>query len=110
VFSVLAVCFFLLFLGKRSMLFPLLFLLGYFINAFSGIINAYTADQLPPQVLGKAYGIMFTFSICVSALAPYVMGVISDHTSLAMSMLFLSGVSVMGLLTALINPKKFVMR
>lgn len=108
VFSGLAFCFFFLFLGKRALLIPLLLVLGFFLNAFSGVINAYTADFLPPQALGKAFGITFTFSISVSALAPYLMGIIAHRSSLAMSMLFLSIVSFVGIVSSLKTPKKFV--
>ncbi len=107
VFAALALSFFFLFLGRRHLLIPLLFVFGFFINSFSGIINAYIGDYLPARVLGRAFGITFTFSICVSALAPYVMGYISDRSSLTMSMLFLGFVSIAGALTTLWHPKKF---
>jgi MFS family permease len=107
VFACLALCFFFLFLGQRTFLIPLLFLFGFAINSFSGIINAYIGDYLPPQVLGRAFGLTFTFSISVSAFAPYVMGYISDRSSLTMSMLFLGLVSVVGALVTLRSPRKF---
>lgn len=107
VFVSLTVCFVFLFLGQRILLMPLLIIFGFFINSFSGIMNAYIGDYLPPHVLGRAFGITFTFSICVSAFAPYVMGFISDRSSLSMSMLFLGFVSVMGALMMLRSPKKF---
>lgn len=107
VFAGLALCFFLLFLGSKVILLPLLVVFGFFINSFSGIINAYTGDYLPPHVLGRAFGITFTVSICVSSLAPYIMGYISDRSSLMASMLFLGLISIAGALTALRSPKQF---
>lgn len=107
VFSFLVMGFFFLFVGNRTFLIPLLLVFGFFINSFSGIINAYIGDYLPPRLLGKAFGITFTFSICISAFAPYVMGFISDMISLSMSMLFLSLMSLIGALTSLKAPKPF---
>jgi len=106
VFSILAICFLTLYLGNRIILIPLLFVLGFFLNSFSGIINAYTGDYLPPQIMGKAFGMVFTFSICVSSLAPYLMGVISDKSSLGMSMGFLGLVSIVGAAVALKTPRR----
>jgi len=57
--------------------------------------------------LGKAFGIIFTFSICAGAFAPYMMGVISDNSSLSTSMLFLGIISLAGALLAVLTPKKF---
>jgi len=107
VFGLLAICFFLLSLGSRTFLIPILVLMGFFINSFSGIVNAYLGDFIPAKILGRAFGIIFTFSICFSSLAPYVMGIISDHSSLATSMLFMSAVSAAGALFSLKSPKKF---
>ena len=107
IFLILAICFFLLFLGKKRMLVPILVVFGFFINTFSGVINAYTRDLLPPQIMGKAFGIIFTFSICLSSLSPFLMGIISDRSSLSMSMLFLSIVSLLGLSVSLKTPKPF---
>ncbi len=98
VFSILTACFFLLWLGNHTILIPLLAIFGFFINSFSGIVNAYTRDYLPPHVMGRALGIIFTFSICVSSFAPYVMGAISDRFSLSTSMAFMGAVSFMGAL------------
>jgi len=106
VFSILGICFLSLYLGSRSILIPLLIVLGFFLNSFSGIINAYTGDYVPPQIMGKAFGMVFTFSICVSSFAPYIMGVISDKSSLAMSMAFLGAVSFVGAVVALKKPKR----
>jgi sugar phosphate permease len=106
VFSILGICFFSLYLGTRSILIPLLIVLGFFLNSFSGIINAYTGDYVPSQIMGKAFGMVFTFSICVSSLAPYIMGVISDRSSLAMSMAFLGAVSFVGAVVALKKPTR----
>lgn len=107
VFAFLAFGFFFLFLGKRTFLIPLLVGFGFFLNSFSAIINAYVGDLLPSQLLGKAFGITFTFSTCISALAPYAMGFISDRSSISMSMLFLGIVSLIGALFSLKSPKKF---
>jgi len=107
VFASLALCFFLLYLRNSYILIPLLLALGFSLNAFSGIINAYIADLLPSHLLGKAFGITFTFSICISALAPYLMGAISDKSSLATSMLFLSVISLIGMVSSLKKLKKF---
>lgn len=104
VFLVLSACFFLLFLGKRLFLVPLLVAVGFLINSFSPISNAYTADLIPPELRGKAFGIIFTFSICLSSLAPYIMGAISDRTSLATSMIFLSVASLIGAGVSMIDP------
>ena len=106
VFSILGLCFFFLYLGFQPILIPLLIVLGFFLNSFSGIINAYTGDYMPPQVMGKAFGMVFTFSICVSSFAPYIMGVISDRSSLAMSMAFLGAVSFVGAVVALKKPNR----
>jgi len=107
VFSFLVLGFFFLFVGNKTFLIPLLLVFGFFINSFSGIINAYMGDYLPPRLLGRAFGITFTFSICISAFAPYVMGFISDMSSLSTSMLFLSFMSLIGALASLKKPKKF---
>jgi MFS family permease len=105
IFSVLALCFLLLYLGIHFILIPLLFVFGFFINSFSGVINAYTRDLLPPEAMGKAFGLIFTVSICTSAFSPYVMGIISDRSSLSMSMLFLGAVSLTGAFISLKRPK-----
>jgi MFS family permease len=104
VFLVLSACFFLLFLEKRLFLVPLLVAVGFLINSFAPISNAYTADLIPPELRGKAFGIIFTFSICLSSLSPYIMGAISDRTSLATSMIFLSGASLLGAGVSMIDP------
>ncbi|MGB7631470.1 MAG: MFS transporter [Candidatus Deferrimicrobium sp.] len=104
VFLFLSACFFLLFLEKRLFLLPLLVVVGFLINSFSPISNAYTADLIPPELRGKAFGIIFTFSICLSSLSPYIMGTISDRTSLATGMIFLSGASLLGAGVSMINP------
>ncbi|MHB1024175.1 MAG: MFS transporter [Desulfobacteria bacterium] len=110
VFLVLSVCFFLLFLGKRLFLIPLLVGVGFLINSFAPISNAYTADRIPPELRGKAFGIIFTFSICLSSLAPYIMGAISDRTSLSTSMIFLSVASLTGAGVSMIDPGGQVIR
>jgi MFS family permease len=107
VFSSLALGFSLLFVGEKALLIPLMVLLGFFLNSFSGIVNAYLGDLFPSEVLGKAFGITFTFSICISAFSPYVMGVISDHSSLSTSMLFLGIICFIGILVSLHNPRRF---
>ena len=104
VFLVLSACFFLLFLGKRLFLIPLLVAVGFLINSFAPISNAYTADVIPPELRGKAFGIIFTFSICLSSLSPYIMGAISDRTSLATSMIFLSASALVGAGVSMIDP------
>lgn len=106
VFSILSICFFFLYMGNRTLLIPVLCVFGFFINSFSGIVNAYIRDYLPPDIMGRAYGILFTCSICVSAFAPYVMGIISDKSSLAVSMLFLCFVSLAGIVISFKTPKK----
>jgi len=106
-FCFLSLGFFFLFLGNKTFLIPLLLVFGFFLNCFSGIMNAYIGDYLPSHLLGKAFGIIFTFSICLSAFAPYVMGVISDKSSLSMSMLFLGIISLVGALISMMTPKKF---
>ncbi len=105
VFWVLSICFFFLFLGSQFFLIPLLVVLGFFLNSFAPITNAYTADLIPPELRGKAFGLIFAFSICLSSLSPYIMGKISDRTSLAMSMLFLSIISLIAGFISMINPK-----
>ena len=107
IFSLLAVCFFLLYLGSRTFLIPILILMGFFINSFAGVVNAYLGDFIPAKILGRAFGIIFTFSICFSSLAPYVIGVISDYSSLTTSMLFMCAVSAGGALFSLRSPRKF---
>ncbi len=109
IFLILALCFFLLSLGKRTILIPLLVIFGFFLNSFSGVINAYARDFLPSQVMGKAFGILFTFSICISAFAPYIMGIISDRSSLTISMYFLGVVSLVGALASIKTPKPMTM-
>lgn len=104
VFLVLSACFFLLFLGKRLFLVPLLVAVGFLINSFAPISNAYTADVIPPELRGKAFGVIFTFSICLSSLSPYIMGAISDRTSLATSMIFLSAAALVGAGVSMIDP------
>ena len=105
VFWVLSICFFFLFLGNQFFLIPLLVILGFFLNSFAPITNAYTADLIPPGWRGKAFGLIYAFSICLSALSPYIMGKISDRTSLAMSMFFLSIMSLIAGFISMINPK-----
>ncbi len=107
VFGVLAVCFFLLYLGNRAILVPLLVLLGFLINSFAPISNAYTADLVPPELRGKAFGLIFTFSISVSSLSAYLMGAISDRASLAASMLFLCGAAVVGAAASAVHPARW---
>jgi len=106
VFWVLSICFFFLFLEIRFFLIPLLIILGFFLNSFAPITNAYTADLIPPVLRGKAFGLIFTFSICISSFSPYVMGKISDQTSMSMSILFLSISSLIAGFISLINPKR----
>jgi len=108
VFWVLSICFFFLSLEIRFFLIPLLIILGFFLNSFAPITNAYTADLIPSELRGKAFGLIFTFSVCLSAFSPYVMGAISDWTSLSESMLFLSVISLIGGFLSMINPKKEV--
>ncbi len=107
VFLVLAVCFFFLYVGRRAFLVPLLVMLGFLVNSFAPISNAYTADLVPPELRGKAFGLIFTFSISFSSLAPAVMGAISDRTSLATSMLFLCGASILGAGVSALNPARW---
>lgn len=104
VFSMLVVCLFLMYAGFRHILIPLLFVFGFFINSFSGIINAFTRDMLPAKIMGRAFGIIFTFSICISSLSPYVMGIISDKFSLSESMLFLSVIAFAGVIVTVMTP------
>lgn len=104
VFSMLVVCLFLMYAGFKQILIPLLFVFGFFINSFSGIINAFTRDMLPADIMGKAFGIIFTFSICISSFSPYVMGIISDKFSLSESMLFLSFIAFAGVITTIMTP------
>jgi len=108
IFLIISVCFFLFFVSCRALLIPLLIIFGFFINSFSGVINAYTRDLLPPEIMGKAFGIIFTFSICVSAFSPYAMGIISDRSSLSGSMLFMSVIALIGAVTSLKIPKRVV--
>lgn len=107
VFVVLAACFFLLYLGSRPFLVPLLITLGFLIHSFAPISNAYTADLVPPELRGKAFGLIFTFSISMSSLSPYIMGIISDRTSLAASMLFLCGASIVGAAVSALDPARW---
>ena len=107
VFAFLALAFFLLFLGKRPLLIPLLVLMGFFLNSFSGIINAYVGDVIPFKLLARAFGILFAFSFCIGALASYLMGLISDVSSLSMSMLLLGIISLAGAIVSIIIPRKF---
>jgi MFS family permease len=108
IFSILALCFLLLFLRTHVLLIPLLFVFGFFINSFSGVINAYTRDLLPPEIMGKAFGLIFTVSICAGAFSPYVMGIISDKSSLCVSMLCLGAVSLAGAAVSIKRPKLLV--
>ncbi len=108
-FSIMAVCFFLLYLKNQIVLIPVLFVLGFFLNSVSGVIDAYTRDCLPPEVMGRVFGVIFTASICMSSLIPYLMGIISDHSSISSSMLFLSGIAMFGALAFLKRPIKFRM-
>ncbi len=105
IFWSLAVIFFLLFCGFRFIFIPLLILLGFFLNSFAPVTNAYTADLIPPQMRGKAFGLIFTFSISLSSLSPYIMGLISDRASLAASMVFLSAAAVFAGIVSFIQPK-----
>jgi MFS family permease len=107
VFLVLCVCFLLLYAGLRPILFPLLVLLGFLINSFAPISNAYTADLVPPRLRGKAFGLIFTFSISLSSLAPCIMGAISDRTSLSDSMLFLAAAALLGAAVSAIDPGRW---
>jgi MFS family permease len=79
--------------------------MGFFLNSFSGIINAYVGDVLPSKLLGRAFGILFAFSFCVGALASYLMGLISDICSLSISMLFLGIISLVGAIVSIITPR-----
>ncbi len=106
VFSMLVICLLLMYAGFRSIMIPLLVVFGFFINSFSGIINAFTRDLLPAEIMGTAFGIIFTFSICISSLAPYIMGIISDHFSLSESMFFLAMVAVAGVVVTVSVPGK----
>ncbi|MDZ7832597.1 MAG: MFS transporter [Desulfobacterales bacterium] len=106
VFSMLVVCLVSMYIGFKPILIPLLVVFGFFINSFSGIINAFARDLLPPDVMGMAFGIIFTFSICISSLAPYIMGIISDKFSLSESMLFLAFIAVAGVVITLLIPAK----
>jgi MFS family permease len=108
VFSMLVVCLLLMYVGFRPIIIPLLVVFGFFINSFSGIINAFTRDLLPAEIMGMAFGIIFTFSICISSLAPYIMGIISDRFSLSESMFFLAIVAVAGVVTTIFAPGKSV--
>ena len=104
VFAMLVLCLFLMYAGFKQILIPLLIVFGFFINCFSGIINALTRDMLPADMMGRAFGIIFTFSICLSSLSPYIMGIISDKFSLSVSMLFLSGIAFVGLFITIMIP------
>ena len=106
VFSMLVVCLLLMYAGFRPIMIPLLVVFGFFINSFSGIINAFTRDLLPAEIMGTAFGIIFTFSICISSLAPYIMGIISDRFSLADSMFFLAIVAIAGVVVTVLAPGK----
>jgi sugar phosphate permease len=101
VFSMLVICLLLMYAGFRSIMIPLLVVFGFFINSFSGIINAFARDLLPAEIMGTAFGIIFTFSICISSLAPLIMGIISDYFSLAESMFFLALVAVAGVVVTI---------
>jgi sugar phosphate permease len=101
VFSMLVICLLLMYAGFRPIMIPLLVVFGFFINSFSGIINAFARDLLPAEIMGTAFGIIFTFSICISSLAPLIMGIISDYFSLAESMFFLALVAVAGVVVTI---------
>jgi MFS family permease len=106
VFLILSLCLFFLFLGNRLFLIPLLIILGFFLNCFAPLTNAYTADLIPPELRGKAFGLIFAFSICLSGFSPYIMGIISDRTSLSGGILFLSGASLIAGFVSMVGPEK----
>jgi MFS family permease len=60
---------------------------------------------IPPDLRGKAFGLIFAFSICLSAFSPYIMGWISDRTSLSGGILFLSAASLMAGFISMVGPE-----